>query len=152
MSLIQCPWLLSDKEALEGLEKAFSKDSICRAQFISGKVASIGAYSHSMGYQFVREDIAQYLAERDGHPASPEHIFLADGASEGIRRILQALVIDERSGVMLPLPQYPLYSATITILGGAIVPYYLDEEAGWDLSVPKVYVKIHTTLKCRSMS
>ena len=36
-------------------------------------------------------------------------------------------------GVLVPIPQYPLYSATCTLLDGALVPYYLDEESGWGL-------------------
>ncbi len=37
---------------------------------------------------------------------------------------------------MIPIPQYPLYSATITLLGGCQVPYHLDEESGWKLTRP----------------
>jgi len=38
-------------------------------------------------------------------------------------------------GVLLPIPQYPLYSATMTILGGQSVGYFLDEDAGWSIDV-----------------
>lgn len=34
---------------------------------------------------------------------------------------------------MVPVPQYPLYSATIALLGGTLVPYYLEETANWGL-------------------
>jgi alanine transaminase len=39
---------------------------------------------------------------------------------------------------MIPTPQYPLYSASITLLNGAQVGYYLDEETGWSLSVKEL--------------
>ena len=37
---------------------------------------------------------------------------------------------------MVPIPQYPLYVALITLFNGTIVPYYLDESKGWGLDVP----------------
>lgn len=37
--------------------------------------------------------------------------------------------------VLVPIPQYPLYSATITLLGGTLVPYYLNEESNWELDI-----------------
>lgn len=36
---------------------------------------------------------------------------------------------------MVPIPQYPLYSATISLFGGSLVPYYLEETANWGLDV-----------------
>lgn len=36
---------------------------------------------------------------------------------------------------MVPIPQYPLYCALITLFNGTIVPYYLDESKGWGLDV-----------------
>lgn len=134
MSLVQCPWMLED----ERLHELYPEDAIARARHITSHVTSIGAYSHSKGLQFVREDIAKFICERDGYPANPEHIFVTDGASEGIKRILQCAIKDEKSGVLLPIPQYPLYSAAVTLLGGQIVPYYLDESRDWDLSLEEL--------------
>ena len=37
--------------------------------------------------------------------------------------------------ILVPVPQYPLYSATISLLGGSLVPYYLDESENWGLDV-----------------
>ena len=37
--------------------------------------------------------------------------------------------------VLVPVPQYPLYSATISLLGGSLVPYYLEETANWGLDI-----------------
>lgn len=37
--------------------------------------------------------------------------------------------------VLVPIPQYPLYSATIQLLGGTLVPYYLTEEENWGMSI-----------------
>lgn len=37
--------------------------------------------------------------------------------------------------VLVPVPQYPLYSAAISLFGGSLVPYYLEETANWGLDV-----------------
>ncbi len=94
----------------------------------------LGAYTESKGYRFVREAIARFISERDGIAADAEAIFLTDGASKGVQSALRILVADERDGIMIPIPQYPLYSATITLYGGAQVGYHLDEANGWKLS------------------
>jgi aspartate/methionine/tyrosine aminotransferase len=78
--------------------------------------------------------VARFIAARDGVPADPDAIFLTDGASKGVQAVLRLLVAGERDGIMIPIPQYPLYSATITLYGGAQVGYHLDEANGWKLS------------------
>ena len=39
---------------------------------------------------------------------------------------------------MIPIPQYPLYTASIALFGGQAVPYYLDEEKDWGLSIKEL--------------
>jgi alanine transaminase len=90
--------------------------------------------------EVVREEVAKFIARRDGRPndktySDPANIFLSDGASPSVQRCLQ-LLIRPNSGdaIMIPIPQYPLYSATITLLGGSQVDYYLDESRGWGMT------------------
>lgn len=59
---------------------------------------------------------------------------LSDGASPSVKTILQLLIRSESDAVMTPIPQYPLYSATLSLLGGVGVGYYLDESKGWTLT------------------
>jgi aspartate/methionine/tyrosine aminotransferase len=94
----------------------------------------LGAYTESKGMPFVRRAVAKFIEERDGIEADPETIYLTDGASKGVQTILRILLADEHDGMMIPIPQYPLYSATITLLGGRQVNYHLDEEHGWKLN------------------
>ena len=42
------------------------------------------------------------------------------------------------SGIMIPIPQYPIYSATLDLLKGKKVGYYLDEEKRWDLNMKEL--------------
>ncbi|GKY93920.1 hypothetical protein MPSEU_000358900 [Mayamaea pseudoterrestris] len=98
-----------------------------------------GAYSHSQGAKMFRVDVATFIDERDGGVVSdPDSIFLTNGASQGISMILNALIANEKSGVLIPIPQYPLYSATIDLLGGQKVGYYLDEEQHWGLDMKEL--------------
>jgi aspartate/methionine/tyrosine aminotransferase len=94
----------------------------------------LGAYTESKGYRFVREAVASFIAARDGIRADPDAIFLTDGASKGVQTVLRILVSEATDGVLIPIPQYPLYSATITLYGGAQIGYHLDEANGWKLS------------------
>jgi alanine transaminase len=49
--------------------------------------------------------------------------------------IMQLLISSEKDGILVPIPQYPLYSASIALHGGSLVPYYLDESSGWGLEI-----------------
>jgi len=46
---------------------------------------------------------------------------------------MSMLVRDDKDGIIVPIPQYPLYSALVTLTRAALVPYYLDEERNWGL-------------------
>jgi len=98
----------------------------------------VGAYSHSKGHRVFREEVAAWLTERDGFEADPEDIFLTDGASAAVKMVMQLAVRGADDGVLLPIPQYPLYSATMTLLGGQSVGYYLNEEAGWGIDIEEL--------------
>ncbi|MBN3285728.1 ALAT2 aminotransferase, partial [Polyodon spathula] len=103
---------------------------------------SIGAYSASQGIECVRQDVAQYIERRDGGiPSDPNNIYLSTGASDAIVTLLKLLVSGEgrsRTGVLIPIPQYPLYSAALSELGAVQVNYYLDEENCWALDVQEL--------------
>lgn len=119
----------------------FPKDAKSRASRILQSCGgySLGSYSASQGVTCIREDVAHYIEKRDGGiPADPDNIYLTTGASDGIASILKILVSGEgksRTGVMIPIPQYPLYSAAISELDAVQVNYYLDEDNCWALDV-----------------
>src|SRR5262245_44179910 len=46
------------------------------------------------------------------------------------------IIRSPNDGVLIPIPQYPLYSASLSLFGGAAIPYYLIEEENWSLSIP----------------
>nr|XP_044636842.1 alanine aminotransferase 1 isoform X3 [Equus asinus] len=122
----------------------FPEDAKRRAEHILQACGghSLGAYSVSSGIQLIREDVARYIQQRDGGiPADPNNIFLSTGASDAIVTVLKLLVAGEghtRTGVLIPIPQYPLYSATLAELNAVQVDYYLDEERAWALDVAEL--------------
>uniref|UniRef100_A0A8C9ANV7 Alanine aminotransferase 1 n=1 Tax=Prolemur simus TaxID=1328070 RepID=A0A8C9ANV7_PROSS len=111
---------------------------------------SLGAYSISSGIQLIREDVARYIERRDGGiPADPNNIFLSTGASDAIVTVLKLLVSGEgptRTGVLIPIPQYPLYSAALAELDAVQVDYYLDEERIWALDVAELRRSVRQAL------
>ena len=122
-------------ELIESAESLFPWDVRDTAQaLLKGSKHGLGAYSESKGVRMIREAVAEFIHDRDGIEADPEKIFLTDGASKGVQSALQVLISGPSDGVMVPIPQYPLYSATVTLLEGRQVPYYMDEEHDWRLS------------------
>ncbi|KAM3593472.1 uncharacterized protein V6R79_013645 [Siganus canaliculatus] len=136
LALCSYPKLLEDN--------SFPEDAKNRAQRILSACGghSIGAYSASQGIECIRQDVARYIEKRDGGiPSSPDNIFLSTGASDAIVTILKLLVCGEgrsRTGVMISIPQYPLYSAALADLGAVQINYYLDEAKCWSLDVAEL--------------
>ncbi|XP_026327965.1 alanine aminotransferase 1 [Hyposmocoma kahamanoa] len=102
---------------------------------------SVGSYSASHGIELIRRHVAEYIARRDGHPCDWNNVCLSGGASAGIKNCLQMFVnrVDGKpSAVMIPIPQYPLYTASLAEYGLEAVGYFLDEETNWGLDVQEL--------------
>lgn len=134
LALVQYPALLKNPDA----ELLFKKDAIERAQELINEIGSVGAYSHSKGIPLIRKSIAKFIEQRDGFPADPERIYLCAGASNGVTQLLNSLSTGPSSGFLIPIPQYPLYSATLTLVNSTAVQYHLDEKNGWATNVEEV--------------
>jgi aspartate/methionine/tyrosine aminotransferase len=131
LSLAEYPELLDHPEAL----RQYPQDIVERVRmFLRLHPPGTGAYTQSPGLQFVRQAVADFIARRDGIAARKESIILTDGASKGAQAVIMALLRHPKDGFLAPVPQYPLYSATIALYGGSLVGYQLDEEDGWQLN------------------
>lgn len=126
---------------------AFPEDVIARAKELQGEIGSIGAYSHSQGVAFIRKNVARFIEERDGYPSNPNHVFLTAGASAGVTLLISALISSPKSGILIPIPQYPLYTATLAAHTGVGIPYHLDEEADWATSAPDIEAAIRKAVE-----
>ena len=54
-----------------------------------------------------------------------------------IKTILQSIIYNKKHDVLLPIPQYPLYSAIVSLFDGTQVPYYSNEENDWSLEITR---------------
>ncbi len=131
IALLEYPELLHNEET----RKLFPQDLIKKAkEFIQKNPSGLGAYSQSAGIPFIRQAVADFISKRDGIPADREHVILTDGASKGVNPVIFTLMKNPNDGFMIPIPQYPLYSATITLYGAKQIGYYLDESNSWQLN------------------
>lgn len=133
--------LIAQSHAANSLVNLLPETVLDYADDMLGKLKTgTGAYTESKGPLFIREAIARFIDSRDGadgnngERSNPDTVFLTDGASDGARRIIEILVANEKDGIMIPIPQYPLYSATIKRCGGTQVNYFPDEDSDWSLT------------------
>ncbi|KAH9167066.1 alanine aminotransferase [Lactarius sanguifluus] len=139
---------LMEWPALAELAKdVFPADVIARAKELQAEIGSVGAYSHSQGVPFIRKNVANFIQERDGYPSNPNHIFLTAGASAGVTLLISMLISNPRSGILIPIPQYPLYTATLASNSGVGIPYHLDEDAEWATSAPDIEAAIEGAVR-----
>ena len=115
-----------------------SQDAVNRIKLLSSSCKSPpGAYTgNSKGWAYVRRQVADFINRRDGVTDSHEDkIYLTNGASEAVRLTFLTLLRNSNDGILIPIPQYPLYSALLTLMNGELLPYYLDESRNWGLDV-----------------
>ncbi|KAJ1910590.1 alanine transaminase [Tieghemiomyces parasiticus] len=143
-ALTEYPDLLSE-EQLPITQQLFPADAVARArEILASAGGAIGAYSHSQGIRSIREHVADFIAARDGSPASADDIYLTAGASAGVQQLMQLIISGPEVGVMIPIPQYPLYTATLALYQAHPVPYYLDEAHAWGMNVQDLEASLHT--------
>lgn len=130
LSLLENPALLSNPSALQS-SFGYPPDVISRAEFLLKECHSVGAYSASQGVPAIRQSVAKFIEERDGYPADPKDIYLTAGASSGVNTLMHVICASPQTGVLVPIPQYPLYTATLSVLNATCVPYNLDETKAW---------------------
>lgn len=135
LSLMMAPFLLNNLQ----IRSLFPSDVIDRAQtYIANIPGGVGAYQHSKGNPYIRKEIANFITKQSTIPTNYKNIFITNGASECIRMMLATIIRDGQDGIMCPIPQYPLYSASIQLCGGQLIPYYLHEESDWSLDMTEL--------------
>ncbi|KAH6724817.1 mitochondrial putative alanine aminotransferase [Leptodontidium sp. MPI-SDFR-AT-0119] len=130
LSLLEYPPLLEHEDVLLN-QLGYKADVVERARWLLKTVGSVGAYSASAGAPGIKESVAKFIERRDGFPADPKDIYLSAGASSGVNTLLHIICASPNTGVLVPIPQYPLYTASLAVLDAKCVPYYLDESKGW---------------------
>ena len=99
------------------------------------------AYVESRGVQSVREEILEHYRWQGVGVRSIDDIYVGNGVSELITMTLQGLV-DTGDEVLLPAPDYPLWTAATCLSGGVPCHYQCDEDSGWLPNVDDIKAKI----------
>ncbi|EJD6333838.1 pyridoxal phosphate-dependent aminotransferase [Proteus mirabilis] len=87
-------------------------------------------YSDSKGLFSARKAIMQHYQARDMRDVTVEDIYIGNGISELIVQAMQAL-LNDGDEMLVPAPDYPLWTAAVSLSGGNAVHYMCDEQQGW---------------------
>lgn len=104
-------------------------------------IASAQGYSLSKGIFSARKAIMQYYQLKGVYNIDVEDIFIGNGSSELIMMCMQAL-INNGDEVLVPTPDYPLWTASVTLSGGTPVHYICDEQNDWNPSIEDMKSKV----------
>ena len=99
-------------------------------------------YSESRGIASARRSIVSRYELVDGFPEiDVDDVYLGNGVSELIIMTMQAL-LDDGDEVLVPAPDYPLWTAAVSLAGGAAVHYRCDETDGWNPDLADIEAQI----------
>ena len=98
-------------------------------------------YSDSKGIFSARKAIMQYCQLRGIPGVTMNDIYTGNGVSELINLCMQAL-LNNGDEILIPSPDYPLWTATATLAGGNVIHYVCDEEADWSPDIDDIKSKI----------
>lgn len=98
-------------------------------------------YSDSKGLFSARKAVMQYCQQKKIEGVGIEDIYLGNGVSELIVMALQAL-LNNGDEVLIPAPDYPLWTAATSLAGGKAVHYLCDEQSDWYPDIADIKAKI----------
>ncbi len=97
-------------------------------------------YSDSKGLMPARRAIVQHYEERIPG-VDVEDVYIGNGVSELIVMAMQAL-LDDGDEVLVPMPDYPLWTAAVSLAGGTAVHYRCDEASDWNPDIDDLRAKV----------
>lgn len=103
-------------------------------------------YSHHLGIFAARKAIMHYTQHMGIREVTIDDIFVGNGVSELIVMTLQAL-LNEGDEVLVPSPDYPLWTTAVALAGGKPVHYLCDEESDWNPDIADLSAKISRKTK-----
>jgi alanine-synthesizing transaminase len=107
---------------------------------------SAQGYSDSQGIRSARTAVVQHYQERGIDITDPDQIWLGNGVSELIQLSLNAL-LNEGDEVLIPAPDYPLWTASTSLAGGTPIHYLCDESSDWNPDVEDIRSKVTSRTK-----
>ena len=103
-------------------------------------------YTDSKGLFAPRKAVVHYTQEKQVSGVTVDDVYLGNGASELIAMSMNAL-LDSGDEVLIPAPDYPLYTAVVALSGGTPVHYLCDEGAGWLPDLEDIRAKVTPNTK-----
>lgn len=103
-------------------------------------------YSHHLGIFPARKAIMHYTQQIGIPGVTIEDIFIGNGVSELIVMTMQAL-LNEGDEILIPSPDYPLWTTSVALSGGKPVHYICDEESDWNPDLDDIRRKINRKTK-----
>jgi len=103
-------------------------------------------YCDSKGIYSARKAVMQYCQQRSIENVEVPDIYLGNGVSELIVMVMQALANDGDE-ILIPAPDYPLWTAATTLSGGTPVHYRCDEQSDWYPDLADIRAKISDRTK-----
>ena len=117
----------------------FAPDEII--EDVIANLQNASGYCDSKGLFAARKAIMHYAQQKHIPNVGMEDIYIGNGVSELIVMAMQAL-LDNGDEVLVPAPDYPLWTAAVSLAGGRPVHYLCDEAEGWMPSIADIRAKI----------
>lgn len=115
----------------------------CPPEILEDMIRNVGeahGYGDAKGLLAARRAVMQHY-QTQGIELSVEDIYLGNGVSELIQMSMQAL-LDDGDEVLVPAPDYPLWTASVSLSGGTAVHYRCDEQSDWMPDLADVESKV----------
>ncbi len=109
-------------------------------------VRNAQGYTDSKGIFPARKAIMQYCQQKKINGVTVNDIYVGNGVSELIMLSMQAL-LDHGDEIMVPAPDYPLWTASVNLAGGTPVHYLCDEQSDWNPDIEDIRKKITPNTK-----
>ncbi len=97
---------------------------------VAAKLPQADGYCDSKGLYPAREAIKKYATEKGIRGVTVDDIYIGNGVSELIVQAMQGL-LDNGDEILIPAPDYPLWTAAVSLAGGTAIHYLCDESSGW---------------------
>ncbi|MCF7521483.1 pyridoxal phosphate-dependent aminotransferase [Neisseria sp. ZJ106] len=98
-------------------------------------------YCDSKGLYSARKAVVHYYQTKGLLDVSVNDVYIGNGVSELITMSMQAL-LDDGDEILIPMPDYPLWTAAATLAGGKVCHYLCDEEQNWFPDLADIEAKI----------
>ena len=103
-------------------------------------------YSHHLGIFSARKAVMHYTQQQGIHGVTIDDVFIGNGVSELILMSMQAIV-NQGDEILIPSPDYPLWTTAVALSGGKPVHYVCDEEADWNPDIEDIRSRITSRTK-----